>query len=124
MSILIDTQALVWIAVGSERLSDGARDAIVDGTARLCVSAVTAYEFVDLNGRGRFGTDLPLRALLDRLDAEVLNFPAEAWVVAGHLPDLHRDPVDRMLVAHAISADMTLMTADATIRRYPVRSLW
>lgn len=124
MATLIDTQALVWVAIGSPRLSDAAREALTDGAARLCVSAVTAYEFADLNRRARFGVDLPLRELLERLEAEVLDFPAGAWVIAEALPDLHRDPVDRMLVAHAIHADMTLLTADATMRRYPVRSLW
>lgn len=34
------------------------------------------------------------------------------------------DPVDRMLIAHAIHADLTLVSADETMRRYPVRSLW
>lgn len=36
----------------------------------------------------------------------------------------HGDPVDRMLIAHAIHADLTLVTADGLMRRYPVKSLW
>ena len=96
------------------------------GEARepLCVSAVTAYEFADLNRRGRFGADLPLADLLGRLDAAVLDYPAAAWLIATDLPPIHLDPVDRMLVAHAIHADLTIATADATIRRYPVRTIW
>lgn len=124
MDLLIDTQSLVWVSLGSSRLGPHAREAMTSGEATLLVSAVTAWEFADLNRRKRFGNDLPLGPLLDRLRARVIDYPAEAWRMADGLPDLHRDPVDRMLIAHAIHADMTLVTADEMIRRYPVRSLW
>ena len=39
--------------------------------------------------------------------------------LAPTLPPIHRDPVDRMLVAHAIALEMPLVTADANIARYP-----
>lgn len=90
----------------------------------LLISAVTAYEFADLNSRRRFGADLPLEPLIKRLVGEVLDFPAQCWTLAVSLPPIHRDPIDRMLIAHAITADLTLVTADATMRAYPVRSLW
>lgn len=124
LAILIDTQALVWIATGSPRLSVAATAAITDGAATLCISAVTAYEFADLNRRGRFGADLPLDLLVARLDAEILDYPASAWRIVDTLPDLHRDPVDRMLIAHTLHLDATLISADATMRRYPLRCLW
>ncbi len=124
MAILIDTHALVWLATDDPGLSATARDVITDGENSVLVSAVTAYEFVDLNRRGRFGTDLPLDLLLRRLHAEIVDFPAPCWPLAATLPLIHRDPVDRMLIAHAIHADLTLVTADATMRAYPVRTLW
>ena len=85
---------------------------------------MTAYEFADLNRRGRFGVDLPLAILLELLDAQVIDYPAECWRLAAELPPLHRDPVDRMMVAHAIHAGLTLVSADETIRRYPVQTIW
>lgn len=54
----------------------------------------------------------------------VIDYPAEAYHVADSLPDIHRDPVDRMLIAHALHAGLPIVTADATIRRYPVRTIW
>ena len=90
----------------------------------IFVSAVTAFEFVDLNARGRFG-DIPGSGVLaERLRIELLDYPAAAWHLIEALPDLHRDPIDRMLVAHAIHAGLTLVTADATMRGYPVATLW
>ena len=124
MAILLDTHILAWIGAGDKRVSRAAKAAIFAGDEDLFVSAVTAYEFVDLNRRGRFRADLSFGAIIDGLEASVLAYPAECWRIAEGLPLLHRDPVDRMAVAHAIHADFTLITADATIRRYPVRTIW
>ena len=125
MALLIDTNALAWFGAGDPRLSIPARQAMTDGAEELLVSAVTAYEFADLNNRNRFDADLPLEALLRSLDAEIIDYPAECWLVAASLPDLHRDPVDRLVIAHAMHADLTLVTSDATMREYPVvRTLW
>jgi PIN domain nuclease of toxin-antitoxin system len=54
----------------------------------------------------------------------LLDFPASLWELAETLPDIHRDPADRMLVAHAIAADLVLVTADRRMAEYPVRILW
>lgn len=124
MDLLIDTQALVWTISGDRRLSAAARALIgaVDNT--ISISAVTAFEFVDLEHRGRLPPHVHFAEVIRRLGARLLDFPAEAWHLAVGLEDFHRDPVDRMLIAHAIHADLILVTADATMRRYPVKSVW
>ena len=40
------------------------------------------------------------------------------------LPMLHRDPFDRLLVASAISEEMTIITVDDNITRYDVSHVW
>jgi len=40
------------------------------------------------------------------------------------LPEHHRDPFDRLLIAQAIVEDLVLVTADAQLRRYPIRIVW
>ena len=124
MAVLIDTNALVFVATGSERLSPAARTVLTDPARRLLVSAVTAFEFADLNRRGRFSADLPLQPILDMLEADEAPYPPKCWTLAAQLPDHHRDPVDRMLVAHAIFEDHDLLTSDDIIRSYPVRTIW
>lgn len=124
LAILIDTQTIVWAVAGSPKLSVAAHAAITSGAEDVHVSAVTAFEFVDLNRRGRFGVDLPFRSMLEQLEATILDYPAQAWTIAEELPAIHYDAVDRMLIAHAIHADLTLVTADSLVRRYPVRTLW
>ena len=105
-------------------MSRTARAAIESPDNQLYVSAITAWEYADLEARGRFADSAPLDKLRDMLGFEITDFGSDLWTMATRLPAIHRDPVDRMLIAHAISLDMTLVTADKTVRRYPVKSLW
>jgi PIN domain nuclease of toxin-antitoxin system len=121
--IFADTHILLWLASEDQRLPRSALERLI-AEERLMVSAVTAWEYADLQQRGRFG-DAPTFARVESdLTLAVVDFPAPAWSLASDLPQIHRDPVDRMLVAHAIFENCEIATADTNIRRYPVKTLW
>lgn len=40
------------------------------------------------------------------------------------LPDLHRDPFDRVLIAQSVAEGFELVTSDQQIAAYAVRILW
>ena len=58
----------------------------------------------------------------DRVEPLALDEPAALAV--AQLPDLHRDPFDRMLICQAIMGGLTLVTPDPLIRQYAVPTLW
>jgi PIN domain nuclease of toxin-antitoxin system len=122
--LLLDTQLLVWVPLNDRRISDAAAEAIRSPDNSLYASAVVAFEFADLQMRKRFPVQESVDFLAELIGVSVLDFPADAWRLVDKLPDIHRDPVDRMLIAHAAVGDFTLITADANLRRYPVKSLW
>jgi PIN domain nuclease of toxin-antitoxin system len=122
--LLLDTHVLIWIPTGDPRLSAAARDAMQHPQAELFTSAVTAFELTDLQRRGRIAMSENIATFAGPLGLSIVDFPAGAWAIAETLPRLHRDPVDRMMIAHAILGGFTLVTADKTIRRYPVETLW
>ncbi len=124
MDLLLDTHVLVWFATGDRRLGSDFLNLLPNPQTRLFVSAVTAHDYVDLLMRGRFGEGVDLDQLRDVMGFHLLDFPAECRAAAQTLPDIHRDPIDRMLIAHAITLDLPLATADATMARYPVRIVW
>ena len=118
--LLLDTHVLVWMATGDPRLKRVDIKALHDPDRKLFVSAVVAFELADLQHRGRLAMTEPLDFLREHMNFQLADYPAQAWKIAAQLPDIHRDPIDRMLIAHAIVAEMTLVTADKHIRRYPV----
>ena len=124
MRLLLDTQSLIWSASGDPRLRRTVHEAFASAASELFVSAVTAAEFTDLQARKRIAVEATLDELAAVLAFQLLDFPAQASQLLTLLPVHHRDPVDRMLIAHALHSDLTIVTADKTIRRYPVRTLW
>lgn len=124
LHLLLDTQILVWIGADDARLSAKVRECVLDPDTTLFVSAVTAWEFVDLEDRSRLPPGVSFPAIVARLDATLLDYPADAWKLVRTLPKPHLDPVDRMVIAHAMLADLTLATADAQMRAYPVKTFW
>lgn len=124
MALLLDTHILVWLANGDKRLSKTALEAIIDPDNALFLSAVNAWEYADLEQRGRFNGSGPLQPLIETLDIQTLDLPASIWTTVGALPNIHRDPIDRMMIAHAMSLELRLISADRNVRKYPVSTIW
>ena len=122
MILLLDTDVLLWAAGKPERLTVSARSLLEDPTNELLFSAASFWEItikLDL-GRDDFQVDPHLlrRGLLDNGYRE-LPVTASHVLAMRHLPPLHRDPFDRMLLAQAQTEGAVLVTADATVARYP-----
>lgn len=124
MDLIFDTHALFWISVDHPKLSGAVARQLEDPDTRTFVSVVTAWEYGDLLARRRLPGSARLEDLQRVFAFDLLDFPASAHVWSDRLPPIHRDPIDRMLIAHALVADLVLVTADEKMRRYPVKSLW
>jgi len=40
------------------------------------------------------------------------------------LPEIHKDPFDRMLICQAIAHGLIIVTPDPMITQYPLRTTW
>ena len=120
MRLLIDTHILVWIVMNDGRLSEAQRTALGDPANSIVVSSVVAYELTQLQITHRIPISESIERLQQLVGFETSDLPFDCWRVVAVLPDIHRDPIDRLLIAHAVFAGMTLVTADAKIRRYPI----
>lgn len=120
MRLLIDTHILVWIVLNDRRLTAAQRNALSDPENDIMLSAVNAYELVHLQQLRRIPIEELIEVLQELVGFELADLPSDVWRHAEELPDIHRDPLDRLLVAHALSDGMTVVTADESIRRYPV----
>ena len=122
MKLLLDTHVLLWAAGAPTRLSASARRLLNDSDNDLLFSPASLWEIAIKSSLGRadFRADARLlrRALLDNGYEELPILSAHV-VEVGSLPDIHKDPFDRLLVAQATVEGITLLTADATLAEYP-----
>jgi PIN domain nuclease of toxin-antitoxin system len=123
VSLLLDTQVLLWCLAEPDRLSRKTRRRIESATERVLVSVVSAWEIEVKRALGKLTAPDDLdRQLLERRFSE-LELRIEHVMELRSLPKLHKDPFDRMLVAQAVFDDLTIVTADEKVRSYPVKSL-
>jgi PIN domain nuclease of toxin-antitoxin system len=55
---------------------------------------------------------------------EVVDPSADDMIASALLPDLHRDPFDRLLVAQARRHESVLVTRDTVVSQYDVATTW
>lgn len=128
MRLLLDTHALIWWLSGDPLLSRKARTVIADEENEVFVSAASAWEISTKHRLGRLpkaallAADLP--GVLVEQGFRKLPISLEHGLAAGNLAGPHRDPFDRMLIAQAVAADMTLVSNEVEFDRYGVRRVW
>ena len=126
INLLLDTHVLLWWLLDSDKLGRRARVAILRPGAGLFISSASVWEISLKSALGRLKLKEPLEKCLPDLVASgfrplPINF--EHALAVRDLPPHHADPFDRMLIAQARCEDLTLMTADAAIAVYDVRTI-
>lgn len=122
MKLLPDTHLLLWAVLRSHRLSPAARALLKDTSKQLLFSAVSLWEVAIKRSLGRADFTVEARVLRRGLidqDYEELPATSEHSLAIENLPLIHKDPFDRLLIAQATVEGITLLTANATIARYP-----
>lgn len=93
----------------------------------IAVHPVTVWEITQKVTAGKLAWPsrlLPVTALLRREGFELLPFTWEDGEAANALPPFHKDPMDRILIASALRAGMTVITSNRILPRYGVRTVW
>jgi PIN domain nuclease of toxin-antitoxin system len=122
---LLDTSTLLWALGSPERLSARARRLVDSGTN--IVSVASYWEVVIKARKGLLSiADVPTwwTRATELTAAHVLPIRASHVTALAALPELHRDPFDRILIAQAIAEGLEFVTGDELIRAYPVRTVW
>jgi len=121
MKLLLDTHIILWAAGQPDKLSESARNMLIDTRNSLFFSAASIWEIVIKRGLGRddFKVDSHrLRKMLIMNGYSELPITAEHVLRVDTLPGLHKDPFDRILIAQARSEAMLLLTVDSAIVQY------
>ena len=118
MKLLLDTHILLWFVQGARSLPAKARR-LIDDAEQVFVSPVSLWEASVKQAIGKLKVDVDQ---LHRQTIEVgfVELPI-SWahaVAVRELPDHHRDPFDRMLIAQALHEPLVLLTHDETLGGY------
>lgn len=126
--LLLDTQVVLWWIDDSARLSVRARAAISNPGHECLVSLVSVWEMAIKAHLGKLKLPKPVGLFVpDQLHAngfQQLDIAFRDVARVEALPDHHRDPFDRLLIAQALERDLPVVTSDKVFRTYGVRRVW
>ena len=118
MRLLLDTHIYLWWLSDDPKLGLAARSAILAAT-EVMVSSASIWECAIKSHLGKLAVDLDeLVAHISASGFRELPVWAKHAAMVASLPDLHRDPFDRILVAQAVCEPLRLLTSDRTLAAY------
>ena len=125
---LLDTCTFLWLCADPGRLGHGARESLSEGPAELLLSDVAVLEIALKWAAGKITLPAPPRAWVEQQSRtwKLLPVPLSRATIyrSTELPEIHRDPFDRLLVATALQEEAVIVTPDESIHRYPVPWTW
>jgi len=124
MRLLVDTNVLLWWRDESSRLPNRVSDQIRDPDNDILVSIISFWEIAIKKALGklRFLEDFEEIMADEEFDLLAVTYPHLRLL--GDLPQHHRDPFDRLLIAQALAERVAIITADRAFAAYGVGIVW
>jgi PIN domain nuclease of toxin-antitoxin system len=127
MKYLLDTHTILWFFDNTEKLTKKAFDVILDLDSKKYVSIVSAWEVAIKISLGKLKFDGGVANFFSKIEEngfKLFSIAEEQIKQVEQLPLLHRDPFDRLLIASAITEEMTFVTGDINIQQYNISWIW
>lgn len=124
MRLLLDTQVFIWWDSEPERLPPRLLAFCEDPANTLVLSVASVWEMQIKMQLGKLDLDRPLAGIIEEHRQENLLelLPVELPHVLAleQLPFHHKDPFDRVIVAQALTEQLTILSVDSLLGHYPV----
>ena len=123
---LLDTHALLWFLNDDPKLPQKTK-ALIETTSEIFVSVGTFWEMAIKDSVHKLSLPASISAVMaacQQLGFSILPIKALHLEHLKTLPQIHRDPFDRLLICQAAAEHMTLITVDKKIAKYDVPIVW
>ena len=124
MGLILDSQIMIWSLKADPLLKPQTVDLLRKHSGDLFLSVASIWETEMKIAIGKLRLPLSIMEGVATLGLTVLRILDRDALVAARLPLHHRDPFDRMIVAHAINHGLTLVTSDRMLGAYQVPVIW
>ena len=127
MKVLLDTHIFMWWNGELNRLSPAMCSICENRENTLILSHVSIWEMQIKSQLGKVSFHQPLPQIIESQqrdnDIELLSITTEHIYSLAQLPNYHRDPFDRLLIAQSITEGIPLLTVDSIFDRYGIKLL-
>lgn len=128
MRVLLDAHVFLWNDLEPRKLPPGVLAFLRRADVETFLSVVSVWEIIIKQAIGKLNLDTPLLETVSQYrslnNLQILQVALNHVFAVDGLPNHHKDPFDRLLIAQAISETMTIVTNDPAIAKYGVPILW
>jgi PIN domain nuclease of toxin-antitoxin system len=128
MKYLLDTHAFLWFVLDDKRISTTAKSIIEDSKNTIYFSAASAWEMAIKTKLARLKIIGDFESfIIDQLSTNSfvpLSITISHSLYTERLPQIHKDPFDRIIIAQSKLENLALISRDKTIGKYKVALVW
>jgi PIN domain nuclease of toxin-antitoxin system len=128
LNYLLDTHAFLWWIEDDIRLSENAREVIINPDNEIIISVISTWEIIIKHSLGKLSLSEAPKDYIEEMLAvnefTVLPIKLAHTFQIAELPNHHKDPFDRLLIAQSQIEQMPIITLDRQIIKYPVQTFW
>ncbi|GHT52433.1 twitching motility protein PilT [Bacteroidia bacterium] len=127
MKLLIDTQSFIWFIEDDAKLPSGIYATMNDATNSLVVSIASLWEMTIKMSLNKLKLSGNIETMISKAviaGFEILPIKSAHLMELSKLDFLHKDPFDRLIIAQAISENISLISSDSVFKLYPVQWIW
>jgi len=118
MKILIDTHIFLWMLSCPEKLDDTRRYELESPSNEIFLSSMSIAELMIKSGLGKLELNFDPLEMAQKMRIDIMDFSGPHAMMLGSLPQFHKDPFDRMIIAQAMVAGMPVMSDDIKFSKY------
>ena len=128
MKFLLDTHTFLWAISDSSLLSKKALLNIENPENEIFLSSASAWEIFIKHSLGKLDLKKDPENLIQE-EMQIGNYKS-LEIKINHifrlkkLPQIHKDPFDRILICQANVEDLIIITNDPLIKKYKAKTLW
>jgi len=125
--VILDTQILLFSLSEPSRLSNSQKETFLNPDFQFFIHPVSYWEIQIKYDLGKLvlpkEPEIFLPPLIESSGFFIDEFRVSSVFYLNKLPAIHKDPFDRLLIAHCIDTNAMLMSADSILRKYPIRCI-
>ena len=126
MNFILDTNILIYSLCNPSELSAEAKR-IVTTEPNLYISIISFWEIAIKQALGK----LTIKSTIPQIESichsrKIKILPISSDEIEGikALPQIHKDPFDRLIISQARKNNLSIVTSDETIPKYNVQTIW
>ncbi len=128
MKLLLDTHVFLWMISNPSQLSKTVKEIIEKEENEIFLSSVSGLEISIKFGLDKLKLpekpDIYIPRQMKKSKIKILPLKMNHALNVYNLPDIHKDPFDRLLISQSQLENIPLATNDQKIKQYPVEIIW